>query len=55
MPGLVSLLDSDIVRRDDGSWLIDGTVPLMDGRRVDRVLMHPVAEAAEGLSEPPEP
>jgi len=104
VPGLVSQRDSDIVRRDDGSWLIDGTVPLedvemavgaavlpagppggrtrgsqtlgglvfatlgrvpregdavrvgafqlevvdMDGRRVDRVLMHPVEE-------PPEP
>ena len=107
VPGLVSQRDSDIVRRDDGSWLVDGTVPLedvemavgtavlppgrtrgsrtlgglvfatlgrvphegdvvrvggfqlevvdMDGRRVDRVLMHPIVEAAGELSEPPEP
>lgn len=28
VPGIVGRRESDIVRRDDGSWLIDGTVPL---------------------------
>ncbi|HEX6059690.1 MAG TPA: hemolysin family protein [Gemmatimonadaceae bacterium] len=30
IPGTVSRRESDVVRRDDGSWLIDGTVPLED-------------------------
>lgn len=28
VPGLVGRRESDLVRRDDGSWLIDGTVPI---------------------------
>lgn len=30
VPGLVGRRASDIVRREDGSWLVDGTVPLED-------------------------
>ncbi len=30
VPGLVNRRASDMVRRDDGSWLVDGTVPLED-------------------------
>ena len=30
VPGGLGVRDSDIVRREDGSWLIDGTVPLED-------------------------
>lgn len=29
-PGAAGSQDADIVRRDDGSWLVDGTVPLED-------------------------
>jgi len=45
VPGGVSRRTSDIVRRDDGSWLIDGTVPLEDVEQAVGEKLLPVTRA----------
>jgi putative hemolysin len=48
VPGLVGRRASDMVRRDDGSWLVDGTVPLEDVEQAMGAKLLPGGQQARG-------
>ena len=48
IPGMIGRRDSDIVRRDDGSWLVDGTVAIEELEQVLGTKVLPLGEQRGG-------